>query len=127
MKTNQYKVNEIWVAVRINDSFLYVNDIPYDIFVLMDAVDAHVFGHILAKVSDGTPTLADVDTLLQKAWTYKNQWPEKLVIPENSPASAVFKQAADKNGLTIDSIPLSSLSPVIAPLIEKFADDYKQL
>jgi hypothetical protein len=124
---NEEKSNSIWIAVRINDSFLYINDVPYDIFILMNGMDAHVFGHVIAKASDGAPMQTDVDALFQKAWTYENRWPDALVIPENNSAAPVFKKSAEKNGLSIDAIPLTSLSPVIAPLVEKFADDYKNL
>ena len=35
---NQFRVNEAWIAVRINEEFLFVKDEPYDIYVLMERV-----------------------------------------------------------------------------------------
>ena len=125
MKVGQLKANEVWIAIRINDSFLYINDVPYDIFILMDAVNAHVFGHVLSKAPEGAPSPQDVETLFKKAWSHTNKWPEKLIVPETSTASDVFKKEAKKNGVVLDSIPISELSPIIAPLIEKFSQDYK--
>ena len=34
---DQFEVNDAWIAVRINEEFLFVKEDPYDMFVLMDA------------------------------------------------------------------------------------------
>jgi len=41
---DQLLVNEAWIAVRVNEAFLFVKDEPYDIYVLMDAASAYVLG-----------------------------------------------------------------------------------
>lgn len=40
---DQFRVNEVWIAVRINEEFLMVDDEPYDMYVLMDAASTYVF------------------------------------------------------------------------------------
>ena len=63
---NQFRVNEVWIAVRVNEAFLFVKDEPYDIYVLMDAASAYVLGHVLSKVTDETPSLyasKSIDTI----------------------------------------------------------------
>ena len=32
---DQFRVNEAWIAVRVNEAFLFVKDEPSDIYVLM--------------------------------------------------------------------------------------------
>ena len=44
---DQFHVNEAWIAVRIYEEFLLVQDEPYDIYVLMDAALA---GRLSKKV-----------------------------------------------------------------------------
>ena len=121
---DQFKVNEAWIAVRINEEFLFVKDEPYDIYVLVDAASAYVLGHVLSKVVDESPDVKDVEALFREAWEAKRQWAEKLIVPENSIAENVFRIQAEKNGLSIEIVPLSDLEPIIGPLKELFASDF---
>jgi len=121
---NQFKVNEVWIAFRVNESFLSVQDEPYDIYMLMDAASAYVLGHVISKVVDEAPHEKDVDNLFNEAWGVKRQWPEKLIVPENDLAENVFKMHAEKNGLSFDTVPLSDLSLIIEDLKDLFASDF---
>ena len=121
---DQFSVNEAWIAVRINEEFMFVKDEPYDIYVLMDAASAYVLGHIVSKVVDEAPQEKDVKALFEKAWAMKNQWAEKLIVPENSIAKNVFRGQAEQNGLSVETVPLSDLDPIVGPLKESFASDF---
>jgi len=121
---DQFRVTEAWIAVRVNESFLFVKDEPYDIYVLMDAASAYVLGHVLSRVVDGAPHEKDVEALFKKAWEAKNQWAEKLILTENSIAEDVFRTQAEKNGLSVKIVPLSDLEPIVGPLKESFASDF---
>ncbi len=120
----QFRVNEAWIAVRINEEFLFVKDEPYDIYVLMDAGSAYVFGHVLSRAVDEAPNEKDIEALFREAWKAKNQWAETLIITENSTAHDVFRKQAVKNGLSIKVVPLSDLEPIVGPLIKSFASDF---
>jgi len=120
---NQFRVNEVWIAFRVNESFMFVQDEPYDIYVLMDAASAYAFGHVLVRVTDEIPKEKDIDTLFQKAWGAKRQWPEKLILAEDDPAQKIFRMQAEKNGLSFETVPLSDLSPIVEPMKELFASD----
>ena len=121
---DQFKVNEAWIAVRINEEFLFVKDEPYDMYVLVDAASAYVLGHVLSKVVDESPHEKDVEALFRKAWEAKNQWAEKLIVTENSIAEDVFRTQAEKNGLSFKIVPLSDLELIVGPLKESFASDF---
>ncbi|MEE9355559.1 MAG: hypothetical protein V3U75_08215 [Methylococcaceae bacterium] len=121
---DQFRVNEVWIAVRVNEAFLFVKDEPYDIYVLMDAASAYVLGHVLSLVVDEAPDEKDVEALFRKAWEAKNQWAEKLIVTENSIAEDVFRTQAEKNGLSFKIVPLSDLEPIVGPLKESFASDF---
>ena len=45
---DQFEVNEAWIAIRVNDKSVFVEDDPYDIFVLFDAASASVLGFVLS-------------------------------------------------------------------------------
>ncbi|MEA2039504.1 MAG: hypothetical protein U9N82_06685 [Thermodesulfobacteriota bacterium] len=120
---DQFSVNEAWIAVRVNEEFMFVKDEPYDIYVLMDAASAYVLGHVVSKVVDEAPQEKDVEDLFEKAWGAKNQWAEKLIVPENSIAENVFRRQAEQNGLSVETVLLSDLDAIVGPLKESFESD----
>ncbi|MCG2774708.1 MAG: hypothetical protein L6406_03415 [Desulfobacterales bacterium] len=77
---DQFRVNEVWIAIRVNESFLFVKDEPYDIYVLIDAASAYVLGHVLSRVVDKAPHESDLEALFREAWGTKGQWAEKLIV-----------------------------------------------
>jgi len=121
---DQFRVNEAWIAMRVNEAFLFVKDEPYDIYVLMDAASCYVLGHALSRVTDEAPNETDIENLFQNAWAVKRQWAEKLMLTENSIAADVFRKQAEKNGLSVIIVPLSDLEPIVGPLKESFASDF---
>ena len=124
LTSDQFRVNESWIAVRVNEAFLFVKDEPYDIYVLMDAASGYVLGHVFSRMTDEAPHKKDVQALFQKAWEAKNQWAKELILTENSIAEDVFRKQAKENGLTIRIVPLSELEPIVAPLKESFVSDF---
>jgi hypothetical protein len=121
---NQFRVNEVWIAFRVNESFMFVQDEPYDIYLLIDAASAYAFGHVLVRVTDEIPKEKDVDTLFQEAWGAKRQWPRQLIFPEDDPAQRIFRMQAEKNGLSFETVSLSNLSPIVEPMKELFASQF---
>lgn len=124
LSPDQFEVNEAWIAVRINEEFLFVKDEPYDMYVLMDAASAFVLGHVLSKVVDEAPDGKDVEVLFREAWGAKEQWAEKLIVPEDSAAESAFRTQAEKNGLSVEIVPLSDLEPIVGSVKELFASDF---
>lgn len=121
---DQFRVNEAWIAIRVNEGFLFVKDEPYDIYVLIDAASAYVLGHVLSRVVDEAPHERDVEALFKKAWEAKNQWAEQLIVTENSKAEGVFRTQAERIGVSVKIVPLSELEPIVGPLKESFASDF---
>lgn len=119
-----FSLNEVWIAFRVNEAFLFVQDEPYDMYVLMDATSAYALDHMLVRVTDEIPKKEDIDILFQKAWGTKRQWPKKLIVPEDDPAENVFRIQAEENGLSFETAQLSDLSPIVEPLKELFASDF---
>jgi len=63
---DQFLVNEAWIAVRVNEAFLFVKDEPYDIYVLMDAASAYVLRHVLSRVVDEALHEKDIEVLFKR-------------------------------------------------------------
>lgn len=124
LSPDQFRVNEAWIAVRINEAFLFVKEEPYDIYILMDAASCYVLGHVLSRVIDEAPNENDIRDLFQTAWQAKSQWAETLIITENSPAEDVFSKHARQNGLSVKKVSISDLEPILGPLKESFTSDF---
>src|SRR4030042_6989196 len=118
---DQFRVNEAWIAIRINEEFLFVQDEPYDIYILMDAASCYVLGHVLSRVVDEAPQEKDVKELFQTAFQAKNQWADILILTGNSPADDVFKRLGEQKGLSTKTVNSSDLEPILGPLKESFA------
>jgi hypothetical protein len=121
LSPDQFRVNEAWVAITVNDAFIYVKDEPHDIYVLLDAASTYVFGHVLARAVDEAPDAKEVEALFRKAWSEKRQWAKKLIIPTGFTAAHVFREQAEKNGLACTEVPLGDLVPIVGPLKESFS------
>ena len=121
---DQFRVNEAWIAVRVNEEFLLVQDELYDIYVLLDAASCYVFGHVLSRVVDEAPQEDDVKELFQTAFKAKNQWGVTLILTGNSPADDVFRKEAEQNGLSEKILSESDLEPILGPLKESFASSF---
>jgi hypothetical protein len=122
LTTGQFRVNEAWIAVRINDdNFLFVKTEPYDVYLLMDAASTYVLGNVLSRVIDGAPNEKDLDDLFKNAWAAKKEWPEILILVENDTALNDFKRVAEINDIPVKILPLSDLEPIVGPLKKLFA------
>lgn len=121
---DQFRVNEAWIAVRINEDFLFVGDEPYDIYVLMDAASAYVLGHVLSKVADEAPQEKDIDDLFKTAWSSKKEWAKRLIVPGDSVEEKAFRKKAEEKGLTVETVALSDLEAIVGDLKELFASDF---
>ena len=124
LSPDQFRVNEAWIAVRINEAFLFVKEEPYDIYILMDAASCYVLGHVLSRVIDEAPNENDIHDLFQTAWQAKSQWAETLIITENSPAEDFFSKYARQNGLSVKKVSITDLEPILGPLKESFTSDF---
>ncbi len=117
---DQFEVNEAWITVRVNEEFIFVKDDPYDIFVLMDAASAYVFGFVLSNVVDESLNQEEVANLFRQAWGTKQEWAGTLIVSDEINADNVFISEGEKNGLEIRRVLASSLDPIVGPLKESF-------
>ncbi len=121
---DQFRVNEAWIAVRINDQFLFVQDEPYDVYVLVDAASCYVLGHVLSPVVEEAPREKALKELFQTAFRAKKQWADILLLTGNSPADEAFKKQGEQKGLSTKTVNPADLEPILGPLKESFASDF---
>ena len=124
LSRDQFQENEVWIACRVNEPFLFVKSEPYDVYVLMDAGTGQILGFALAKVVDESPETDDVEKLFLTAFRVKNQFAEKIMMAENDPAENVFREQAEKNGIEFVTAPQSELEPLTEKMKVSFEFDF---
>ena len=86
----------------------------------------YVLGHALSKVSEGCPQEEDVEAIFKKGWEAKQQWPKRLIVTGKSSAENIFKVIAEKHGMAIEKVSLSSLSTLVKPLKDSFSSSFNR-
>lgn len=120
LKPSEFQVNEVWIAFRANDEPIFVQDVPYDCHVLMDAGSVYVFGFVLSP-RDKAPDGGEVAVLLDKAKRSKGTWAKKLIVTGDGKAESVFMTYAKEKGLAVEVVPISQMLPIIGELKKSFA------
>ncbi|MFP4213227.1 MAG: hypothetical protein ACLFRL_03870 [Desulfohalobiaceae bacterium] len=120
----QFKVNQVWIAFRVNDSLIYIADEPYDIYFLLDAASTYMLGHLACKTAGEGPDLSAVEDLFQEAASHKKQFPHELIIPEDFVPREQFKTICDSYGIRVREVPEGELSLILGEIKESFEQSF---
>lgn len=114
---NQFRVNEAWIACRLQTLDTVAGD-PVDIYILLDAASGYIFGHLL--VLDEIPSAPEAQALFAKAYEMKRQWPTKLIAAKLDPALKIFQAQADAAGFSLEVVPAPYLEDIVGPIQESY-------
>jgi hypothetical protein len=91
---NQFRVNEAWIAFKLNDAPLATeSDGDFNLVALMDAASCFILSTAPVLVSLAEPSRLDAKQLLEKGRAQGKQWPEKLILPRELVASHLLSEA----------------------------------
>ena len=91
---------------------------PVDLYVLVDAASAYIFGHLL--VLDEAPSSDETQALFEKAYAAKGEWPSKLIAPKLDPGLEVFQEKADAGGFPMEVVPVPQLEEFVRAIQTSF-------
>ena len=117
----QFEVNRVWIAFKVNEEPVLIAEEPHHIYMLMDAASTYLFGQALSRVEDGSPAEEDVEALLGQAWEAKGEWAEKLLFAGDPSAEGVFRAEAEGAGLAFENVPSRELKAIIGPVKQSLA------
>ncbi len=120
LTSDQFRVNEAWILFRI-DQFLYVQDQPVDVYMLMDASSFFIFDQLLVPDEISKKYKKKFNTLFKNAKKKAKQWPQKLILPEGDPAEQLCRMHSKKNHYSFEIVPYSYLSAILDPLKQSFS------
>lgn len=95
---NQFKVNDAWIAFRLNDAAIVTErDGDCDCIALMDAASCYILGMEMYSASAMGPSWQESRRLLEQGQRGAGILPQKLFVPEEHVARAMYQEAARLN------------------------------
>jgi hypothetical protein len=92
---NQFKVNDAWIAFRLNDAAIVTErDGDFDCIALMDAASCYILGMEMYSACAKGPSAQESRRLLQKGHGCEGKLPQKLFVAEGQVADALCQEAA---------------------------------
>lgn len=117
---NQFRVNEAWIAFRLNDSPVRTEaDGDFNCIALMDAASCFILSSALVPTGEAEPTKIEARRLLKKAHAHKQEMPKTLFIPSDQPANNLALEA-QRHKVTVIRVPEDQLLLFIGEAREGF-------
>ena len=102
---NDFKVDEAWIAFRMNDAPITTEiDGDFNILALMDAASCFILGAEFVDATSAEPSQAEAKRLIKRGKSHKQQLPKTLYIPENLSAEVLCAEAK-RNSISVVRVP----------------------
>ena len=98
MQPSDFRVNETWLAYRINQAPMQIEGQDVDLYVLQDAASMFLFGNLLAPHGADYPDAEEIEKLMMSAHKKRDEWPVELFLPGSHLSDNSFAKIAKKHG-----------------------------
>jgi hypothetical protein len=106
---NQFKVNEAWIAFKLNDAPIITDrDGDFNMIALMDAASCFILSTLSVSAMAEQLTELESKELLEKGWIHKQDLPKTLIIPNHQVAN-LLQIEAESQGITVVRVPEDQL------------------
>ena len=106
---NQFKVNEAWIAFKLNDAPIITDrDGDFNTIALMDAASCFILSILSVSAMAVQLTELESKELLEKGWIHKQDLPKTLIIPNHQVAN-LLQIEAESQGITVVRVPEDQL------------------
>ena len=122
MQPSDFRVNETWLAYRINQAPMQIEGQDVDLYVLQDAASMFLFGNLFAPHGADYPDAEEIEKLMMSAHKKRDEWPVELFLPGSHLSDNSFAKIAQKHGICIRSVPESQMSFYIKDTQEAYED-----
>ena len=101
---SQFKVNEAWIAFRLNDEPIRTKqDGSFHCVCLMDAASCYILGNAMIPAHEPEPSQLESLRLLEAGRAHKNELPKTLLLPTGQFQTHLAEQAKSK-GIDVVSV-----------------------
>ena len=106
---NQFKVNEAWIAFKLNDAPIITDrDGDFNMIALMDAASCFILSTLSVSAMAVQLTELESKELLEKGWIHKQDLPKTLIIPNHQVVN-LLQIEAESQGITVVRVPEDQL------------------
>jgi len=121
---NQFKLNEGWIAFKLNDEPIHTEqDGDFDFLALMDAASCFVLGFTPVPAKQKEPTQLESKRLLKEGQAHKKRWPKTLFLVTEQPAQFLVTEA-ERLGIEVVRVAEEQLSAFIDEVREGFWEHF---
>lgn len=121
----QFKVNEAWVAFRINGAPVRtVSDGDFNCITLVDAASCYMLSGEFIPVGAAEPSQLECRRLLEAGRRHKQELPKTLFVPEEDLAREMTREATEQ-GIEVVRVPERELAIFIREAREEFAKRFE--
>ena len=121
---NQFKVNEAWIAFRLNDAPIRTeSDGDFNCVALMDAASCFILGSTFVPSNKAEPSKLEARRLLKEGEAHKQELPKTLFIPSDQPANILALEAEQRN-ITVVRVQEDQLLLFIGEARESFNERF---
>jgi len=121
---NQFRVNEAWIAFKLNGSPIHTEaDGDFDFVALMDAASCFILSTAPVPASAAEPCNMESKRLLKQGRAHKQELPRSLFIPTDQPAKFLAAEA-ERQGIAVIRVPEDQLLLFIGEAREGFRERF---
>jgi hypothetical protein len=121
---NQFKVNEAWIAFRLNDAAIVTErDGDFDCIALMDAASCYMLGMEMYFARATGPSAHESRRLLQQGHGRAGTLPQRLFVAEGQVAGAISQAAACLN-IEVVTVPEKELLVFVGEARDGFKERF---
>jgi hypothetical protein len=121
---NQFKVNEAWIAFRLNDEPIHITqDGNFHFFALMDAASCFILGSVTVSAKQAEPTPSESKQLLEGGKIHSQCWPKTLFVSKEQHAEFLVAEA-ENFGIEVIRVAEEQLLPIIGEVQEGFRERF---
>lgn len=121
---SQFKVNEAWIAFKLNDEPIHtVQDGDFHFVALMDAASCFILSSAPVPAQQGEPTQLESKRVLKEGQAHKKRWPKTLLVPAAQPAHFLAAEA-ERLGIEVVRVAEEELLPFISEAREGFIEHF---
>ena len=121
---NQFKVNEAWIAFKLNGEPIRTEkDGDFDFLALMDAASCFILSSTPVPAAQVEPTQLEAKRLLKEGQAHKKRWPTTLFIPAEQSAQSLITEA-ERLGIGVVRVAGEQLMPFIGEAQEGFRERF---
>lgn len=119
---NQFKVNEAWIAFRLNDEPIRTKqDGSFHCICLMDAASCYILGNAMIPAHESEPSPLESLRLLEAGRAHKKELPKTLFLPTGQFQTHLAEQAQGK-GIEVVSVEEDELDVFIGEARQGFRE-----